>query len=256
MDGGHHGVCGRALGSVSLVSSLNNRPFFNLPHALQILWPCSSRLHSGVIVVPQLWHAITTAALASWLCEAATSISLGLSTPSPSIVLLATLWGWKAPPPPMTVLLAILLLYAGHPLQPTAPPIPLQRPPPGHVPRGISEAASCFAAADELDAVAPCELLLATGEDLSGCILDTVVGGLFKLVGRAAFLAFRYRPQALQMVAPCGDLRQRGVRLVPQLLCENVSATGLQVRTVGFVLLPSFRVVLTCRLGHSGTVWI
>ena len=38
-------------------------------------------------------------------------------------------------------------------------------------------------------------------------------------MGRAAFLAFRYNPQALQMVAPCGDLRHRGVRVVPQLLC-------------------------------------
>lgn len=44
-----------------------------------------------------------------------------------------------------------------------------------------------------------------TGDDLSGFggeTLGTVVGGRFRFVGRAAFLAFRYSPQALQMVAP------------------------------------------------------
>ncbi len=48
--------------------------------------------------------------------------------------------------------------------------------------------------------------------------VPATVGGRFKLVGRAAFLAFWYSPQALQMVSPCGDLRHRGVRVVPQLL--------------------------------------
>jgi hypothetical protein len=43
------------------------------------------------------------------------------------------------------------------------------------------------------------------------------------LVGREAFLAFKYNPQALQMVSPCGDLRQRGVRVVPQLLPSGQS---------------------------------
>lgn len=63
-----------------------------------------------------------------------------------------------------------------------------------------SVAATCFAPADELEAV--CELQFATGEVLSECVLGTVVGGRFKLVGRAAFLAFEYSPQALQTVAP------------------------------------------------------
>lgn len=40
----------------------------NLPQALQIVWPCSSRLHSGVIVVPQFWHAITTVVFCPWSC--------------------------------------------------------------------------------------------------------------------------------------------------------------------------------------------
>ena len=34
------------------------------------------------------------------------------------------------------VLFEILLLYAGHPLQPVAPPVPLHWPPPGQVPVG------------------------------------------------------------------------------------------------------------------------
>ncbi len=49
--------------------------------------------------------------------------------------------------------------------------------------------------------------------------LAATVGGRLRLVGREAFLAFKYSPQALQMVSPCGDLRQSGVRVVPQLLC-------------------------------------
>lgn len=36
--------------------------------------------------------------------------------------------------------------------------------------------------------------------------------------GRDAFRAFKYRPQALQMVFPAGERRQRGVLVVPQLL--------------------------------------
>lgn len=49
-------------------------------------------------------------------------------------------------------------------------------------------------------------------------VLGTRLGGFFRLVGLAAFRAFKYKPQALQMVAPWGDLLQRGVRVVPQLL--------------------------------------
>ena len=50
-------------------------------------------------------------------------------------------------------------------------------------------------------------------------------GGRFKVVGRDVFLAFWYRPQALQMVAPCGDLLHSGVLVVWQLLW-SVSAPG------------------------------
>lgn len=49
-------------------------------------------------------------------------------------------------------------------------------------------------------------------------LLATTLGGRFKLVGRAEFLAFRYKPHALQIVDPCGDLLQSGVLVVPQLL--------------------------------------
>ena len=61
-------------------------------------------------------------------------------------------------------------------------------------------------------------------------VSEAVVGiiddrGLFKLIGRAVFLALRYNPQALQIVDPVGDLRHRGVFEVPQLLsnlCERI----------------------------------
>ena len=43
------------------------------------------------------------------------------------------------------------------------------------------------------------------------------------LVGRAVFRAFRYRPQALQIVDPVGERRHSGVCVVPQLLGSNVS---------------------------------
>lgn len=65
-----------------------------------------------------------------------------------------------------------------------------------------------------------CELL-AFGESLADACrtwLGTTLGGRFRLIGRSAFLAFRYRPHALQIVAPWGDLLQRGVRVVLQLL--------------------------------------
>lgn len=93
------------------------------------------------------------------------------------------------------------LLYAGHPLHPSAPPVPLQRPPPGHVPFGMWSAATYFAPAV---LGTTCELG-AAGEDLSEFDdgpFGTVVGGRFRFVGRAAFLALKYNPHALQMVAP------------------------------------------------------
>lgn len=43
----------------------------------------------------------------------------------------------------------------------------------------------------------------------------------FMVVGLEAFRAFWYRPHALQIVAPWGDLLQRGVLVVPQLLLRG-----------------------------------
>ena len=50
-----------------------------------------------------------------------------------------------------------------------------------------------------------------------------VDGGRLRLVGREVFRAFKYNPQALQIVEPTGDRRHRGVRVVPQLLYLCVS---------------------------------
>lgn len=47
-----------------------------------------------------------------------------------------------------------------------------------------------------------------------------------RFVGRSAFLAFKYNPQALQIVEPEGDLRHNGVIFVPQFL-----KTGESVNT-------------------------
>lgn len=55
--------------------------------------------------------------------------------------------------------------------------------------------------------------------------VETTFGGFFRLVGRDVFLAFRYSPQALHIVAPWGDLLHKGVRVVPQLLHRNQSVT-------------------------------
>ena len=46
-------------------------------------------------------------------------------------------------------------------------------------------------------------------------------------VGRGVFRTFEYKPQALQIVEPFGDRRQRGVRVVAQLLkivCQSPTA--------------------------------
>lgn len=79
------------------------------------------------------------------------------------------------------------LLYAGHPLHPSAPPVPLHLPPPGHDPVGVWSAATyvapTVAGTAELD----------FGENLADddlAVLATTFGGRLRFVGRAAFLAF------------------------------------------------------------------
>lgn len=51
-----------------------------------------------------------------------------------------------------------------------------------------------------------------------GAEIELEAWRLALLVGRGAFRAFRYSPQALQMVEPVGDRRHSGVWVVPQLL--------------------------------------
>lgn len=86
--------------------------------------------------MPQFWQATTTVVFWSWFWRAATSMGIG-SSAAGSLAHLdeeAIFWFCN------TLRLAALdtrLLKAGHPLQPSAPPVPLQRPPPGHVPVGI-----------------------------------------------------------------------------------------------------------------------
>lgn len=126
-------------------------------------------------------------------------------------------------------LLETLLLYAGQPLHPSAPPVPLHLPPPGQDPDAVWSAATYLATGAFGN-----NGTWAFGDSLTGGCrgpFPVTVGGRFRFIGRWAFLAFRYSPQALQIVSPCGDLRQRGVRVVPQLLCfvrkrNNMNGTG------------------------------
>jgi hypothetical protein len=62
---------------------------------------------------------------------------------------------------------------------------------------------------------------VAAGEVLlrwRGLSAGALEGARLLLLGLGVFLVFWYRPQALQMVLPVGDRRQRGVLVVPQLL--------------------------------------
>ena len=106
------------------------------------------------------------------------------------------------------------LLKAGQPLHPSAPPVPLQCPPPGHEPAGIWFADMYvdlpFCAAPST--VDGDTLLRSSGVSISEPGADIEVeGGLLRLVGRDVLRAFKYNPQALQIVDPVGDRRQSGV---------------------------------------------
>lgn len=88
---------------------------------------------------------------------------------------------------PRLALFDILLLNAGQPLQPSAPPVPLHFPPPGHVPEGVWSVTT-HVPPEEPD---PAEAL-AFGEIFTGVCrvsLATTLGGRFKLVGRSRCLA-------------------------------------------------------------------
>lgn len=127
------------------------------------------------------------------------------------------------------VVLETRLLNAGQPLHPSAPPVPLQCPPPGHEPVGIW-------LADTYVALSLCPCSVADGDKLcrSSCLSPFGLGadigmgaGLFKFVGRDVLRALRYSPQALQIVDPTGERRQSGVWFVPQLLIVHVSMLRL-----------------------------
>ena len=68
------------------------------------------------------------------------------------------------------------------------------------------------------------KLCLSSGPSPFGLGAEIAVDdGLFNLVGRDVLRAFRYNPQALQIVDPRGERRQSGVWLVPQLLFLHVN---------------------------------
>jgi hypothetical protein len=104
--------------------------------------------------------------------------------------------------------------------------VPLHLPSPGQVPwfstKGVTSAAE--AAEGEVPAGRDCALLWfgCAGEDSADAtaifVAEVFVDTLFSVVGRAVFLAFKYSPQALQMMDPVGLLLHKGVLDVPQLL--------------------------------------
>lgn len=106
------------------------------------------------------------------------------------------------------------LLKAGQPLQPSAPPVPLQCPPPGHEPVGIwfADIYVDLPFSPAPSAVEGDTLLRSSGVSISEPGADIEVdGGLLRFVGRDVLRAFRYNPHALQIVDPVGDRRQSGV---------------------------------------------
>ena len=87
-------------------------------------------------------------------------------------------------------LLETLLLNAGHPLQPSAPPVPLHRPPPGHDPTSVWSAATYVAPAAWLGCPDLAGEALCSGDRCPEGVVTTF-GGRFKLVGLDAFRAFK-----------------------------------------------------------------
>lgn len=148
------------------------------------------------------------------------------------------------------------LLYAGQPSQPSAPPVPLQLPPPGHDPCGR-----------QAPLVAVCEPgdTLRAPEPGSGAESDCELTRV-RFVGLCAFLALRYRPQALHIIAPVGDLRHNGVLLVPQLLdWRSVSQISPQMmekhtctnglETKGFGLMRNRSTISSYQLPRSSNLF-
>jgi hypothetical protein len=118
--------------------------------------PASSRRQSGVTVVPQFWHAISSDVPGwSWLCwwlscgcasevshsggEVCSGSRTVLSCASRSGVEVSGVARGEGSIREMRfVVLATRLLKAGQPLQDSAPPAPLHWPPPGQEPEVCS----------------------------------------------------------------------------------------------------------------------
>ena len=104
-----------------------------------MLLPTSSRLHKGVVLVPQLAHdSAPTAALPFFAVAVGptlASLSFAAGDAAPSAFGEA-----RAEADSGTSSMSILadtasaLLYVGHPEQADVPPVPSQRPSPGQVP--------------------------------------------------------------------------------------------------------------------------
>jgi hypothetical protein len=146
------------------------------------------------MVVPQFWQAITTVVFRLWRCNSVTSTGDGgpsspASSPLPwpgtgDFCALAEPQGFL----PWTLILALfdtLLLYAGHPLQPSAPPVPLQRPPPGQLPEGVWSSVT-YVAPGTLGSKGALFLV----NDFFGIRSRLLTWGRIRLVGRGAFLDF------------------------------------------------------------------
>ena len=116
----------------------------NLPQALQILFPASSRLHSGVALVPQ-FAQLNAPTGARPLPPRTTpfpfppseveSAAAGVMTGT------AAAAGSEAAAAASLAACERRLLYVGQPAQAEVPPVPSQRPSPGQVP------AACFSSA-------------------------------------------------------------------------------------------------------------
>ena len=129
------------------------------------------------------------------------------------------------------------LLYAGQPPQPSAPPVPLQLPPPGQVPRERKAApGSGPVVVEGVGLLWIGWLSLVDAPSFAGTVVT-----FFSVCGLDVFRAFKYRPQALHIVAPVGDLRQSGVRVVPQLLfrCQKASGSKALLRLWGAAIPAS-----------------
>lgn len=107
-------VCSRVLGHVQYAYPIRARIFqiSNVPQALQIVWPLSSLLHSGVTVVPQFWQVGIAADCAPVIVPgvvllATATAFLGDVCSAACEADMASCW-----------VLEIRLLYAGQPLQP------------------------------------------------------------------------------------------------------------------------------------------